>query len=242
MFRPIQVVSTALLTLFLAGGLYAIDPGFADKLNAEARSDEDKSRDAARKPYEVLTLLSIQSGMTVVDVAAGAGWYTEVLSAAVGPEGRVISQTGPRALQGDGARAVAARAQAERLGNVEVSFEDLSAIEAGVADMAVTALNFHDFANRGDADGTAFVTGIFNVLKPGGRAVIIDHQGNAGMDNVALHRMEAAEARRLIELAGFEVVAESNILNNPADDRTRRAHDADLERNTDRFLFVVQKP
>ena len=61
-------------------------------LASPERSAEDKARDAARKPIQVIQFLGIKTGMTVVDVLAGGGWYTQVLSAAVGPAGKVYSQ------------------------------------------------------------------------------------------------------------------------------------------------------
>ncbi len=233
----------ACLTAGMMTSAFAIDPAFQEKLNSPDRPADEKARDEARRPFDVLTLLGLQAGMTVVDVAAGGGWYTEVLSAAVGPNGKVISQIGPRALeQNNGAPADAARARAQRLGNVEPAFVNMEDLQHGIADAAVTALNLHDQANNSEEAGVAFLRNIYNVLKPGAQAVVIDHAGSPGANNRDLHRLDPAVARDLIEKAGLEVVTQSDILQNPADDRTRRAHDPDLERNSDRFLFIVRKP
>ncbi|MDT8398134.1 MAG: class I SAM-dependent methyltransferase [Pseudomonadales bacterium] len=242
-----SIIKKTSLLLCLSAGLasaaLALDPGFGAKMNSAERPAADKVRDAARRPAEVLSLLGIESGMTVVDVAAGGGWYTEVLSAAVGPKGKVISQIGPRALQNGGTRADEARARAARLGNVEASFENMAEQPAGIADAALTAMNLHDAVNfRGEEGGMAFLRDIYNVLKPGGKAAIIDHEGSAGMDNATLHRLDPALTKRLIEQAGFEIVTESDVLNNPADDHSLGSHDDALERNTDRFLFIVRRP
>jgi predicted methyltransferase len=80
------------------------------------------------------------------------------------------------------------------------------------------------------------------VLKPGGRAAIIDHAGSAGIDNSDLHRMLASDARQWIQSAGFEIVTESDILHTSADDHTLSVSDPSLGRNSDRFLFIVRKP
>jgi len=53
---------------------------------------EDKARDAARKPIQTVQFLGIKTGDTVIDVIAAGGWFTEVLSAAVGPSGKVLAQ------------------------------------------------------------------------------------------------------------------------------------------------------
>ena len=70
----------------------------AEQLAASGRADEDKARDTARRPAEVLAFLGVEPGMTVMDLLASGGWYTEVLSVAVGPEGTVYAQNPPMLL------------------------------------------------------------------------------------------------------------------------------------------------
>ncbi len=216
------------LAVGLVASAHAVAPGFMEKLQSDARPMEDKARDGARRPYQVMQLLGVEEGMTVVDVAAGGGWYTEVLSAAVGPSGTVIAQFGPRG--GD-----AQRERAERLGNVEPVFEPLSAVEDGVAERAITALSLH----HRDA---SFLEEIYRVLEPGGMAAVIDHEGSAGMSNEDLHRVVKADARRMIEAAGFEIVEDSDLLHTNADDHSMAIFAPELGRNTDRFLFIARKP
>ena len=231
----------SLLVVSVSANTFAVDAGFMDALASDARPQEDKMRDGARRPVQVMSLLGVDAGMTAVDVGAGGGWYTEVLSAAVGPSGTVVSQAGPRALQrNDGA---APKAKAARLGNVELSFESLDALTPNSADVAVTALSLHDqFNYRGEEGAIAFLTGIYDVLRSGGVAAIIDHEGDANMNNMDLHRIPAVEARRLIDLVGFEIIEESDLLHTAADNHTTSIRDPALGRNTDRFLFLVRKP
>ncbi len=228
----------AMLTLGLSSLALALPDDFDAKLQARPQADID--RDAARKPRETMELLGVQEGWTVVDVAAGGGYFTRVLSAAVGPNGRVISQFGERALQTNNGQAQ--RDMAAELGNAEPVFTAMSTIPAGTADAAITAQNFHDAYNRGEEAGQAFLQDIFTVLKPGGVAVIIDHVGNAGADNAALHRIPADLTRAEIVKAGFVVVSESDLLDNPADDHTLGVREAAVRGVTDQFLFVVRKP
>ncbi|MDR2212727.1 MAG: class I SAM-dependent methyltransferase [Pseudomonadales bacterium] len=230
-----------LLSLGAISVAYALPADFMDKLEADSRPAEDKARDGARRPYQVMELLGVQEGWTVVDVAAGGGWFTRVISAAVGPNGKVLSQVGARALQNNNGQA--ARDMAAALGNVEPIFTDVAEIPAGSADAAVTALNFHDAYNgRGEEGGQAFLKGLYDVLKPGGVALFIDHEGDDGADNRALHRIPTEVARAQIIKAGFQIVAESDILNTTADDHTLSSSDPILGRDTDQFLFIVRKP
>ena len=230
-----------LLSLGASSFIMALPADFMTKLEADSRPDGDKARDGARRPYQVMTLAGIQEGWTVIDVAAGGGWYTRVLSAAVGPTGKVISQVGPRALQNNNGQSV--RDLAASLGNVEPFFENMADIPAGSADAAVTALNFRDAYNfRGEAGAQGFLKEIYNALKSGGVAVIIDHAGTIEMDNANLHRIPVVIARAQIQAAGFQIVRESDILHTSADDHSISSNDPTLGRNTDRFLFVVRKP
>ncbi|MEI7950091.1 MAG: methyltransferase [Gammaproteobacteria bacterium] len=205
-----------------------------------ARPADDKARDAARHPKETVELLGIKEGMTVVEVAAGGGWFTRVLSAAVGPKGKVIAQFGAFALRNNNGQA--AKDLSAELGNVTPVFEGVDSIAAGSADAALTAQNLHDQYNNNEVAGQKFITDIFNVLKPGAAAVIIDHAGSEGADNKAMHRVTAAATKGLIQKAGFEIVQESKLLANPADDHSKSSHDASLAKATDQFLFVVRKP
>lgn len=232
---------TCLLALAFAGSAAAdLAPGFDAALAAPERPQEDKDRDAARKPRSVLEFAGIGAGDRVLDLVAGGGWYTEVLSAAVGPDGHVISQNGPRFAE---RMAAPLGARAERLGNVDVVFTELADLEVDTpVDAALTALNLHDFANNSEEQGLALVGAAYKALKPGGVFVVIDHAGIAGQDNAALHRMQAADARAILEKAGFVIEAESDVLRNPADDHTLPMRDPSLERNTDRFLILARKP
>jgi predicted methyltransferase len=233
----LQKAALAACLLSLLPVTHAVAPGFIEKLGAESRPLEDRMRDDARRPYQVMQLLGVEAGMTAVDIGAGGGWYTRVLSAAVGPSGRVISQVGPRALERDNGQA--AREMASALGNVEPSFEDVADMDASIADVAVTALNMH---HSNEERAIPYLRAIYDVLKPGGVAAVIDHAGSPGMENSSLHRMLASDARRWLEAAGFEIVTESDLLRTAADDHTMPVNDPRLGRNTDRFLFVVRRP
>jgi predicted methyltransferase len=220
-----RILVAAALTVTVAGSASALAPDFMDKLEAESRPLEDRMRDGARRPYQVMMLLGVEEGMTVVDVGAGGGWYTRVLSAAVGPSGKVLAQ----GLRG---------ADLSALGNVE-SVMGLADVDENVADVAVTGLNVHHMnAER----GVPYMRELRRILKPGGLAAISDHVGDPAIDNSQLHRIPIATVRGWIEEAGLEIVEESDILRQNADDHTMSAQDARLGRNADVFLFVVRKP
>jgi len=219
--------------------------GQADRIRAHMdapdRSADDQQRDEVRRPVEVMEFLGVEDGMTALDVIAAGGWYTGILSAAVGPTGKVYSQNPEFFLRGEGfMEAEAARHAA--LGNVEALHGDIEGIE-GEIDVAVSNQNLHDIYNMGGADAALpLLSSIYAALKPGGVFGLMDHRGVAGQPNGDLHRLEASVARDLLVQAGFVVEAESMILANTADDHTKSPNDASLNGNSDRFLLKARKP
>ena len=212
-------------------------------LAAPDRPAENKARDAGRKPIETVQFFGIETGDTVVDMIAAGGWFTEVLSAAVGPTGKVYSQNPPFLVQAD-----AEKALHERLRNVEAVHVPLD--QAGIAgkvDAVVTAQNLHDIYNGfgdqpgGEAPAVDFLKALYAVLKPGGTLGVIDHVGVAGQDNAALHRMLPQQARDALTKAGFTIEAESTLLANPADDHTKGVFDPAIMGHTDQFMFRARK-
>ena len=213
-------------------------------LAAPERSAENKARDADRKPIETVQFLGIKSGDTAVDMIAETGWFTEVLSAAVGPKGHVYSQNPPFIPQSDAEKAMLAR-----LGNAEAL--RVTFTQAGIvakADAVVTAMNLHDIYNgfnnqpAGEPAAVEFLKAIYAALKPGGVLGVIDHVGVAGQDNAKLHRMLPQQARDALTKAGFTIEAESKLLANPADDHTKGVFDPAIRGKTDQFMFRARKP
>jgi predicted methyltransferase len=215
----------------------------AQALASGARSAEDRERDAGSRPAEVIAFLGIEPGMQVIDVIAAGGYYTEVLSLAVGPGGRVYAQNPDVVLKlRDGANdaAITARLAGGRLANVVRLDRELAdtGIAPGTLDAAITSLNFHDVYNgRGPEAATAFLVAIRGLLKPGGVLGVIDHAGSAGADNEALHRIEESLVDAAAAAAGFEVEARSDLLRSPADDHTLNVFDPAVRGKTDRFLL-----
>jgi len=223
----------------------AIDVAAVNQALAAAdRSDADKALDTARKPAQVLDFLGLEPGMTVLDVMSGGGWYTEVLSRAVGPNGKVYMQNS----EGSLARGTTQATVDERLGrlsNVELLKADATVslpLPANSIDFAITNLNFHDVYNADPAAAQRFLVNIKNALKPGAVLGLIDHEGDAGADNAALHRIPVELARAAALEAGFVIAEESDLLNVPTDNHTQAPFAAELERNTDRFMLKLVKP
>jgi predicted methyltransferase len=234
MKKLLKQTSFLICLLGMVSGSYAVAPDFVEKLNA--RPAEDRARDGARHPFQVMNLLGVEEGMTVLDIGSQTGWWTRVFDAAVGPSGTIIAQGAD-----GGVRGGPPPADMVAMDNV-VLVNTLQDIDNDTVDIAVTALNVH----HGNAERfVPFFEQVKAALKPGGIVAVIDHIGDPNIDNSRLHRVPPANVREWIEAAGLEVLEESNLLRNNADDHTLSAaipDDSRLARNTDRFLFVVRKP
>jgi predicted methyltransferase len=235
----------AVTAMFVGSNAMAIDAGKLTAALASAdRSDADKALDMGRKPVPVLDYLGLEEGMTALDVMAGGGWFTEVLSYAVGPEGTVLMQNGAGSLaRGTTEATVQARLDG-RLDNVmrvNKELNDLGLAQNSV-DFAITNMNIHDVYNRDPEAAQAMLLAVKAVLKVGGVFAIIDHAGTMGADNASLHRIAEESVLEAARQAGFTVMESDNeILNNPEDDHSLPSSAAELERNTDRFIVKLTK-
>lgn len=244
---------TLVLFAMLAVGCAAVPGQDAASLqatlsNAPGRPDADKDRDAGRKPAEVVSFLGIGSGMTVVDLIAAAGYYTEVLSHTVGPSGTVYMQNSAASLTGErGERTAAAideRLANNRLANVERLTRDPDdlGLPANSVDAVVIALEFHELYRSNNPNAVAeFLAEMRRVLKPGGVLGIIEHAGSPPFDPGPLHRALEAQVVADVQKAGMFVAATTPILRNPDDDRSEGVFAPGIRGATDRFVLKVIK-
>ena len=222
-----------------------LESAMADPL----RPPDDRALDATRKPIGVLRFFGIMPGMSVLDVNAAGGYYTELLAAAVGPAGTVYAQNDPAALaQDEGAleQQLDARLSEGRLPNVRRMDRDLSQLDATKEfDAALLVLTLHDLYNSfGEETTIDLLHRIRSALKPGGILGVVDHVGEASrsVDALALHRMEKSVAEDLLQKAGFTIQAESDLLANRNDDHQSSVFDESIRRRTDRFVILALRP
>jgi predicted methyltransferase len=198
-------------------------------------------RDADRKPAEVVAFAGVKPGDTIAELAPGGGYFTRILSAAVGPNGKVyaiVSKASP-----------AIEELAKAYGNVTPIISERGTIAAPEpVDVVWTTLNYHDFKNvqltSGDA-AAATNLAAFRALKPGGIYFIADHDtapGAGASQTSTLHRIEAATVKREVESAGFKLEAESDLLRHPADDHSTKVQESGIRGKTDQFMLRFRKP
>src|SRR3954465_6955970 len=98
----VAVCFTAAFTISAAAQEFMAQPGAAaaafpkpDRPVADIVSPiwhDEKERDDAGEPRQLVRLLGIQPGMTGADIGAGSGYYVVRLAPIVGANGRVIAQ------------------------------------------------------------------------------------------------------------------------------------------------------
>ena len=216
-----------------------------DAVNNPARSLADRERDKTSKPNSVLNFIGLKPGMKVLDLFAGGGYYSEMLSYAVSPGGQVISHTNA-AYEGMTGEEAVARFKDNRLPNVSrvISEIDNLGFEEASLDVVLMVLVYHDIYFTADywpvVNRDNFFRQIRSSLKPGGVLVVIDHSaitdtGTSAAQN--LHRIDEVFAKQDIESVGFVFDGASEVLRNPDDTRTLGVFDEAIRKKTDRFVY-----
>jgi len=227
----------------------AIDAALASPDRPEA----DRAQDERRKAREFLEFAGIEPGMRVLDAFAASGYYTELLSRIVGPEGEVIAYNNPAYAQ-FAAKGIEARYAGNRLPNVRQLTADVDALELtpDSLDAAIFVMSYHDLYWK-PADGSWTPTDpmqmlrtLHAALKAGGVVIVQDHVAAPGGDTAEvvdqLHRIDPEVVRRDFKAAGFALEAESPMLAHPEDDHTKGVFDPAIRGRSDQFVFKFRRP
>jgi predicted methyltransferase len=257
MIRFSSSFTTSLLaTLVAVGGVHVVHAaGVPASIKADvadgARPEEDRQRDANRKPGETLVFADVRTGEQIGELIPGGGYFSRIFSKAVGPKGHLFAIVSPRsptapAEQPDRNAPIRALAADPNYSNISVEERVAGKVSLPVpVDLIFTAQNYHDLHNVPGLDMAAFNKSVFDALRTGGLYVIVDHSaaaGSGGRDTSTLHRIDVDTVKQEVAAAGFEFVASSDILKNSADDRTAKVFDPTVRGKTDQFILKFRKP
>jgi predicted methyltransferase len=235
------------LAVLLAGSvLCSAAPALADPITdavADAgRPQADRDRDAARKPAEMLAFAGVKPGAKVGELLPGGGYFTRILSKAVGADGKVYAYL-PTQLPERFAAQFEPVAKDAAYGNVVVLRQPSPTFTAPEPlDVVWTSQNYHDMHNNG-GNPAPLNAAIFAALKPGGIYVIVDHSGKPGTgvsETNTLHRIDADAVKAEVTRAGFKFDGESTVLRRAEDPRTAKVFE--LHDKTDQFVYRFKKP
>lgn len=191
------------------------------------RSDASRARDKYRHPRETLLFFGLRPDQTVVEILPIGGWYTEIIGPLVRDHGSYIAAMPPVAAgnaNSENSRsaymALLARAPGhlDRVSVVDFDLRKDTMVPDGSADMVVTFRNIHNWMRGGQAQ-IAFLQ-MYRALKPGGTLGVVEHRGRESVPQDPQARsgyVNQSYAIKLIESAGFKLVASSEINANPKD-------------------------
>ena len=225
---------------------------YADAVASTTRFAGDRERDANRKPAEVLRFFDIRPGMRVLDLYAGDGYYTELLSAVVQPGGSVVAHTNSAYL-GFVGEPFQARLENNRLPNVEVLIAENNELDLPREsfDAVLMILTYHDiyYANPKDGwpkiDGPRLLAELHESMKPGAVLGIVDHYAEPGSPRETggtVHRIDPGIVIGEVEAAGFVLEEKGEFLRNMGDDYGKNVFDPAVRGKTDRFVLRFLKP
>jgi len=158
---------------------------------------ERPEREAEEAPTKAITALQLRPGQTIADIGAGSGYYTMLLSAAVGPRGRVYATD----IQPEMLALIRQKVEKRRLSNVELLLGTTteSRLPDGAIDVALMVDVYHELAQP-----QAFLQALKHAFKPDGRLVLIEfRKESASVPIREAHKMSVREARLELEAEGY---------------------------------------
>jgi predicted methyltransferase len=232
-FSPYAIFA---VVLFCASSVAAQD--YKNILGDAARPQSERDIDQVRKPEEMLKFFGVKPGDKVADLMASRGYYTAILSQAVGEKG-VVYSANPTVR--DETRE---RFKAPRYANVKIVEGPMASVglpQDGSLDFVLLNLDYHEIEK---SDRAAMNKRVFAALKPGGAYGVVDHAAAEGAGDSAaktLHRIEKSLVVSEAAAAGFKLAKESDLLKIADDPHTTNAI-KEQRGKSDRFVLKFEKP
>lgn len=213
------------------------------------RSQADLERDKTSKPHQILQFSGIKKGDQVLDFLGGNGYYSELIADLVGTEGKVLLHNNKVYIPFVG-KSLTDRESAGGLDKVARLVSESDDLQLGEQkfDVAILVLGYHDFfysEHNWHFPADVVMPQLLKSLKPGGRFLVIDHSAKAGAgvsDSKSLHRIEDSFVKQDLLKRGFKFIKQSQILRNDKDKRNLKVFDSKIRRQTDRFVYLFEKP
>jgi ubiquinone/menaquinone biosynthesis C-methylase UbiE len=152
------------------------------------------------RPDLAVKLLALKPGMAVADIGAGTGYYTELLSKAVGADGKVYATD----VQIGMLRYLEIRKKQKNLTNVEVvrGGMEVTGLRENSVDLALMVDVYHEFQKP-----VEMMADLMRALKPGGQVALVEYRKED--PNVPIledHKMSEKQIKKELSAAGFRHV------------------------------------
>lgn len=229
-------------------GLGGVSANILAAVSDPGRPAADTARDGAMKPSALLAFAGVKPGDRVVDLIPQGGYFTRILSRAVGPRGKVYAYV-PDELTSAAGRdpAVAVVTRSPSYANTVLYVRRVSDfVLPEKVDLIFNGGNYHHMMSSylGPTDMKKFSQAAFAALKPGGNYVVVDFVAAPGAGHKGaetLQRVEPSLVRQEALAAGFVLSGQSNLLADPSDPHTARAQEG-VPGHTDQFIYRFTKP
>jgi predicted methyltransferase len=238
----IFLVAIALITACSTTPHFDRDAAIAQAIAAPDRPVTDTTRDINRHPAELLAFSRVMPSEYVLDIGSGGGYFTRLLSSMVGSKGQVIAHDAPAYVKNIATQRDALIASRPNISGMLTPFEALEG-NPNSYDLVTIILMYHDIVHLGDRE--RMNKRIYELLKPGGRLLVVDHAAPIGSglrDTNTLHRIDPQLVTKDMETAGLRKIDESKVLSNPQDDMTLVSFAPKFKWKTNQFVLLFEKP
>jgi predicted methyltransferase len=197
---------------------------------APYRGEKAQARDVYRHPKETLEFFGMAPTQSVLEIAPGGGWYTDILAPYLRGRGTLYEAQylPPQGALPEGeAKGNAAferrlAAKPDIYGTVVVGTlqaGQFSGLPSGLlVDRVLTFRNIHNWIEDGQVD--ANLRAFYSVLKPGGVLGVEEHRavpGTSVQQMIDTGYLTEAYVIQHAQAAGFKLAARSEINDNPRD-------------------------
>lgn len=196
------------------------------------RSDKNKQRNQYRRPLGTLAFFGLEPGMSVLEIAPGGGWYSEILAPSMRGSGTYIAGSyDPKVKDQPKYRYRQHQAlldniknKADLYGEVKVATysppESRNLWQTDAVDMVLTFRSSHGWTRTSMLDDV--YSDFFKVVKPGGILGVVQHRAPEGGDEIEWAKKGYVAESRIVqaaEKAGFVLEASSDLNANSKDDK-----------------------
>lgn len=223
-------------------------------LVGEHRSQKNKARDEYRNPEQTLSFFGFHTEMTVVELAPGGGWYTEILAPALKGSGKLYAAHYPDTGQNNYYSKSRKKLEKKLSQNSVFSEVELTDFTPRVksdiapensADLVLTFRNLHNWKEDGVLQ---MFKDAYRALKPKGVLGVVEHRLASDQSWQAFKKsgyFPEALTISLAEQAGFRLVGKSEINANKKDSKNHPKGVWTLppvlrlgEQNKDKYLAI----
>ncbi len=219
-------------------------------VKSDVRTEDEKARDAERKPRQTLEFFGLKDDMRVVELVPAGGYYTKILAPVLAEKGELHVAIGTRTIEPmikelpALAKVKVAPTDAKMAPSAgQMGLFDLGDFSLGVksADLVLTFRNYH---NLTPAARASLNRAVFASLKSGGHYGVLDHtrRHNEPNNSENWRRMDPVLVIKEVQAAGFVLEDFSGLHFTPDDELRYEVGRKSVTGNSDRFALRFRKP